>query len=159
MGRLNKKIPRRHGGFTLLEIMVVVGLFALLVSIAIPNMVRFRQSSAAYQCARNLVANLDQARNLSLRTEAEAYIKFESSGQQYEIWYNDGSDKLYKRIYIAKDYGGSISLDLSGTTEIRFASQGFVKSVTGDKTLKVKSGALEYDVVIEKSGKSYVKPG
>lgn len=41
------KINARQGGFTLVEIMIVVAIIALLASIAVPNFIRARQRSQA----------------------------------------------------------------------------------------------------------------
>src|SRR3972149_5915336 len=46
---------RKHrGGFTLIEIMIVVLIIAILLAIAIPNFLRARESSRAKSCQGNL---------------------------------------------------------------------------------------------------------
>ena len=47
-------IRRRKGGFTLIEIMIVVLIIAILLAIAIPNFLRARESSRAKACQGNL---------------------------------------------------------------------------------------------------------
>lgn len=45
---------RRTGGFTLVEIMIVVAIIGLLAAIAIPNFVKARASSQRAACVANL---------------------------------------------------------------------------------------------------------
>ncbi|HEY4416704.1 MAG TPA: prepilin-type N-terminal cleavage/methylation domain-containing protein [Verrucomicrobiae bacterium] len=45
---------RKNGGFTLVEIMIVVAIIGLLAAIAIPNFVKARQTAQANACINNL---------------------------------------------------------------------------------------------------------
>jgi prepilin-type N-terminal cleavage/methylation domain-containing protein len=49
-----KKNIHRPGGFTLIEIMIVVGIIGLLVAIALPNFIKSRASSQQNACINNL---------------------------------------------------------------------------------------------------------
>jgi prepilin-type N-terminal cleavage/methylation domain-containing protein len=51
MSRFNIK---RRGGFTLIEIMIVVLIISVLLAIAIPNFMRARETSRAKSCCANL---------------------------------------------------------------------------------------------------------
>src|SRR5665811_1444447 len=49
-----KKRTARPGGFTLVEIMIVVAIIGLLASIAVPNFVRARTTAQMNACINNL---------------------------------------------------------------------------------------------------------
>ncbi len=49
-----KKISAKHGGFTLVEIMIVVAIIALLAAIAVPGFLRARKRSQASRVVNDL---------------------------------------------------------------------------------------------------------
>ena len=49
-----QKLQKRHGGFTLVEIMIVVAIIALLAAIAVPNFLRARKRSQATRILEDL---------------------------------------------------------------------------------------------------------
>ena len=49
-----QKLNHKHGGFTLVEIMIVVAIIALLAAIAVPNFLRSRKRSQATQILEDL---------------------------------------------------------------------------------------------------------
>lgn len=73
---------RQQGGFTLVEIMVVVAIVALLATLAIPNYVKARDQARKQTCINNL-KKMDEAKHLwgldakkdhdDVPTEAEIY--------------------------------------------------------------------------------------
>ncbi|MCU0772169.1 MAG: type II secretion system GspH family protein [Verrucomicrobia bacterium] len=58
------KLVRKRGGFTLVEIMIVVAIIGLLSTMAIPSFVRARENSREKMCVNNL-RQLDGAKDVA----------------------------------------------------------------------------------------------
>ena len=68
-----QNIKSKHGGFTLVEIMIVVAIIALLAAIAVPNFLRSRKRSQATQI-------LEDLRTLSNAVDLYAIENYKSGG-------------------------------------------------------------------------------
>lgn len=96
-----QKLQSRRGGFTLVEIMIVVAIIALLAAIAVPNFLRARKRSQATRVLedlRILDSALDQyaiernkAGGSATFTDLKDYLKTGSS------LYNSGGKDMFGR--------------------------------------------------------------
>jgi len=114
-----QKLNNRRGGFTLVEIMIVVAIIALLAAIAVPNFLRARKRSQATRILEDLriidsaidqyaIENNKAGGDGVVWTDIQAYLKKGS------VIYNSGGKDLLNNTY------GSFTVDsvpkLSDTT-------------------------------------------
>lgn len=85
------KIKKDHG-FTLIEILVVIGMVGILTAIAIPNMIDWREQRKLQGAANNLVADMQLARIVAVREASEVSIVFFPATNAYRIFVDPGGD-------------------------------------------------------------------
>ena len=115
------KLNKNRGGFTLVEIMIVVAIIALLAAIAVPNFLRARKRSQATRMLEDLRVNDSAIDQYAIETnksggatvawtDVQAYLKKGS------VLYNSGATDLLGNAY----NGSTFSVDglpkLSSTT-------------------------------------------
>ncbi len=107
-----QKLTKNRGGFTLVEIMIVVAIIALLAAIAVPNFLRARKRSQATRILEDLrmidsaidqyaIENNKSTSNAVSWTDVKGYLKTGSS------LYNSGGIDMLGTLY----NGGSFSVD------------------------------------------------
>ena len=102
-----QKLNSRRGGFTLVEIMIVVAIIALLATIAVPNFLRARLRSQATACKQDLrmldaameqyaIENNKQSASTVNFAALKPYIKENSP-----LYYNGPADTLGNTITLS----------------------------------------------------------
>ena len=100
-----QKLNKNRGGFTLVEIMIVVAIIALLAAIAVPNFLRARKRSQATRILEDLRmidAAIDQyaiennkiGGNTAVWNDIKAYLKTGST------LYNSGGKDMLSNSYV-----------------------------------------------------------
>ena len=99
-----QKINKNRGGFTLVEIMIVVAIIALLAAIAVPNFLRARKRSQATRCLEDLriidaaddqyaIENNKLSGNTINWTDVQSYLKTGS------VLYNSNGTDIFSNFY------------------------------------------------------------
>lgn len=73
-GRLRRPLPGRWGGFTLIEMLVVIAVIAVLVGIAIPSLATFQRTSELRSVAGGFLAALQAARTEAMKRGLDTYV-------------------------------------------------------------------------------------
>ncbi|MDY0270489.1 pilus assembly FimT family protein [Trichloromonas sp.] len=132
-------------GFTLMELMITIGIMAILMAFATPALVQWRQSAQIKEVARDILTGLRQARDMAVTSSSTVTAVIDLDNHQ--LVYGGMTRTLTPqvpleaRVKVNKDDDPPWAT--TGTKETRFHPQGnasntlFIR-VNGDDNLEVK---------------------
>ena len=115
-----QKLLTNHNqsGFSLIELMIVVAIIAITVAFALPNMIGQRADAKLQGALNNLKGDLNVARSMAVRENANVVILFEAD--HYEIFVDNGATEWVwepgdERLLRNRQLPGGVSIDLAAT--------------------------------------------
>jgi prepilin-type N-terminal cleavage/methylation domain-containing protein len=122
-----QKLLTNHNesGFSLIELMIVVALIAITVALALPNMIGQRADAKLKGAVSNLKGDLNKARTLAIRENANAVILLEAN--HYQVFVDNGAGAFSNNwerddgeIQLVRQLPSGVSIDI-GTTDLSTA--------------------------------------
>jgi prepilin-type N-terminal cleavage/methylation domain-containing protein len=106
-----------NDGFTFVELMIVIAIFAILCTIAIPNFIYWRESTKLQGAVENLKSDLNIAKLSAVRESMLTTVDFRSD--RYVIWLDTDGDGDFDANEISvrsRELPNGITIDLAATT-------------------------------------------
>jgi prepilin-type N-terminal cleavage/methylation domain-containing protein len=105
--------PRRtaHAGYTLLELLVALGIMLTMGAVALPNILGFRQEAALLGAAQGFKAQFMRARSVATMKNTQTAIRFET---------DENGTPMYST-YIDGNFNGVYSADIEAGMDTRIA--------------------------------------
>jgi type IV fimbrial biogenesis protein FimT len=140
----------RQGGFTLIEMMVTIGIMAIVLAIALPAYSAWRQSAALQNSSETLMSHIKQARIMAVSRNRSVSIAFATNA------YTVDSSGSNPQQYLLSQYSKRLTMSaaFSGTpaTTLTFGSDGTATS--GSVTITNASGATK-TIQVNLVGRTY----
>lgn len=127
-----KDTARRHRttGYSLLELLVAIGILLLMAGVALPNIAGFRQEAALMGAAQRFKSEFMKARSIATSKNTQTAIRFETEddGTPMYATYIDGN---FNGVY-ASEIEAGIDLRIAGPFRLDAGQQGVFVGVLPD---------------------------
>jgi len=141
---------RDNRGFTVMELMTVIGIIAILASIAFPNFIRWRNNSQLSRATQALYSDFQRAKIQAVRSNTLCTITFDTVAGNYTVFVDNDQDLTldageqvirtvnwseYPLVSLNTALGGGDGLIFTNPNNaIAFAPNGFCLNNTGSLT-------------------------
>lgn len=145
---------RSSMGFTLIELVVVVGVIIILSALALPSYNQWRQNLAYRDAARNVMSELRQAKSQAIASNVTQCVRFDAVNKQYGFNNNDcGTISNWTEFNLASQVTISPTI-----IDIKFSPTGVV-SPSGISTISIldSTGKQRFYVQVEQTGRIFIK--
>lgn len=133
-----------NSGFTILELIVCMGILGLLLAVAVPNIASLSAQMSASEVIRTFGYDLSQLRAEARRMKTPILVAFNSSGYSWDLGANGSIDGTHNLVKSAT-WGSSYS-------NITFNGQGLVRGIGAGGNYSVVVGGTTTSLTLNSNG-------
>jgi type IV fimbrial biogenesis protein FimU len=152
----SKKPLKTGSGFTLIELMIAIAIFAILATIATPNAIRWLRNSQFNSAVMDVKNAIEDVRMHAVKNNAEGGIVFDGSSTFKTIKKNriTGNNTESEKQAPA---GTTLTSSLGVNGELTYNSRGMLKDPSTDVTITIQNNNLGMTRTIEVDGVGSVR--
>jgi type IV fimbrial biogenesis protein FimT len=137
----------RQDGFSLIEMMVVIGIMAIILAVALPAFSAWRESTALQSASETLMAHIKQARIMAVSGNRAVSITFAANS------YTMDSGGTNPQVFQLSDYSKNLSMTSTAAT-LTFSSDG-TTNAQDTITIKNLNGTIR-TISVNLVGRAYI---
>ncbi len=155
MKRYRREMILNIEGYSLIEMMLVIAILAIILGIATPSFLQWRQSLEFRQTSREIMSALRQAKSQAITTNLEQQVTFESANNRY-------GSQVGNRAYNATTWSPSPITNWTSVSSlvrllpnatVQFAPDGTAKITAGAINIQDINGKTWFNVVVTTTGR------
>ncbi len=146
------KTMRKNFGFTIMELMTVIGIIAILASIAVPNMIGWLPNYRLRSGTEGIRSTLQLARLRAIKDNTTATVAFNIANETYQASVGGQTFKS-GRMPAGVDI---FSASFAGAPQVQFTSKGFANLAGGTVDVRNTQGGARL-ITVSFTGNSWVQ--
>ncbi|MCG8550273.1 MAG: GspH/FimT family pseudopilin [Desulfobacterales bacterium] len=134
---------QRKGGFTLIEMMIVIAIIGISASVAVPDLMLWFDNLSVKSAARDLYSAMQQARTIAVKQNASAAIVFDTANSSYDIRSDWGGDNNLELTVTLSSYKNRVQFgNGNATTPVGTTFGDFITYSSPNNVLVVNSSGI-----------------
>ncbi len=138
-------------GFTLVELVVVVGIIVILSALALPSYNQWRQNLAYRDAARNVMSELRQAKSQAIESNVSQCVRIDTVNKQYGFNNDCSAISNWTKLNLASQ------VTISTANDITFSPTGVVSPGASTVSILDSTGKQRFYVQVEQTGRIFIK--